>query len=61
VGKRGGEFNQDLMYACVDVSQWNLFLQLIHADKKSVIFLKNSTGKWTNEERKNENKINIKN
>jgi hypothetical protein len=21
VGKRGGEFNQDLMYACVDVSQ----------------------------------------
>jgi hypothetical protein len=30
---RGGEFNQSTLYACIGISWWNPFVQIIYAKK----------------------------
>jgi hypothetical protein len=29
----GGEFDQSTLYACMEISQWNLFVQLTYGNK----------------------------
>jgi hypothetical protein len=33
-GRDGGEFDQGIWYACVEVSQWTPFIHLMYANKK---------------------------
>jgi hypothetical protein len=40
---RGGEFNQGTLYAYMEISQWNPFVQLIYTNKKWEKFYKEKT------------------
>jgi hypothetical protein len=31
---QGDEFDQRALYSCMEISQWNYFIQLIYANKK---------------------------
>jgi hypothetical protein len=33
-GNKGDEFDQNTLYAYIEISQWNSFVQLIYASKK---------------------------
>jgi hypothetical protein len=44
-GNRGGGFDQTTLYSCIEISQWNSFVQLIYAHfkKRKITWNKNKT------------------